>query len=102
MGLQSHTTSTRRQLAALSARERQLLALMAAGRSNTAICEELWLSPKTVESHVRNIFTKLDLREVGEVHRRVSAVLIYLQETGRANPEMRLETRASAGLARAA
>ena len=67
-------------LAVLSQRERQLLALMATGRSNAAICHELWLSPKTVESHVRSIFAKLDVGEIG-AHRRVAAVLLYLKAT---------------------
>lgn len=66
----------------LSRRERELLSLMAEGCSNTAISEKLWLSPKTVETHVRSIFTKLGLRDTGTVHRRVIAVLMYLQSTG--------------------
>lgn len=64
----------------LSGRERELLALMATGRSNAAISHELWLSPKTVETHVRSIFNKLGLQESGEVHRRVRAVLLYLED----------------------
>jgi serine/threonine-protein kinase PknK len=67
-------------LAPLSQRERQLLALMAMGRSNAAICHELWLSPKTVESHVRSIFAKLRVTQNG-AHRRVAAVLLYLEAT---------------------
>ena len=73
---------THSQISSLSTRELELLSLMAAGRSNAAISAELWLSPKTVETHVRSIFTKLGLRETGVVHRRVIAVLMYLEATG--------------------
>lgn len=52
---------------------------MAAGRTNSAICQALRLSPKTVETHVRAIFNKLDLRAASGDHRRVLAVLRYLQ-----------------------
>ena len=62
----------------LTARELELLALMAQGLSNTAIGQELCLSPKTVECHVRNIFQKLDLAQGADQHRRVLAVLAYL------------------------
>ena len=66
-------------LAELTAREREVLALMAEGHSNGAIRERLFLSPKTVETHVRQIFLKLDLRESPAQHRRVSAVLAFLR-----------------------
>ena len=68
-------------LAELSPREREVLALMAEGRSNKAICAKLFLSPKTVETHVNSIFVKLGLVQAPDDHRRVLAVLRYLAST---------------------
>jgi len=63
----------------LSDREREVLNLMAEGRSNVAIGASLHLSEKTVEGHVRSIFSKLNLEPAAEDHRRVLAVLTYLK-----------------------
>ena len=62
----------------LSDRERDVLRLMAEGRSNQAIGDRLFLSPRTVEAHIRSIFTKLALSPAPEDHRRVLAVLVFL------------------------
>ena len=70
---------TRDPVQELSERERQVLALMAEGRSNQAIGERLFLSPKTVEAHVHSIFTRLDLHPAPDDHRRVLAVLAFLR-----------------------
>jgi DNA-binding NarL/FixJ family response regulator len=66
-------------LEALSAREREVLALMAEGRSNAGIGRRLWVTEGTVEKHVRAILTKLNLPEAGDDHRRVLAVITFLQ-----------------------
>jgi serine/threonine-protein kinase PknK len=63
----------------LSGREREVLALMAEGRSNAGIARLLWVTEGTVEKHVRAIFTKLNLPEADNDHRRVLAVLTFLQ-----------------------
>jgi DNA-binding NarL/FixJ family response regulator len=65
-------------LAALTPRERDVLALMAEGRSNGAIAEHLVISERAVEKHVSNIFSKLGLPPSDSDHRRVLAVLAYL------------------------
>jgi DNA-binding NarL/FixJ family response regulator len=63
----------------LTEREREVLALMAEGRSNQAICGSLFLAPKTVEAHIANIFSKLELLPAPDDHRRVLAVLAHLR-----------------------
>lgn len=66
-------------LAALSTREREVLTLMAEGLSNAGIGKRIWVTEGTVEKHVRSILTKLNLPEAGEDHRRVRAVIMYLE-----------------------
>ncbi len=63
----------------LTPREREVLALIAAGCSNEGICDALFVSPKTVESHVRSIFLKLALPRSAAVHARVLATRAWLQ-----------------------
>jgi serine/threonine-protein kinase PknK len=65
-------------LAALSSREREVLALMAEGRSNAGIGRRLWVTEGTVEKHVRSILAKLSLPETDDDHRRVLAVVTFL------------------------
>jgi DNA-binding NarL/FixJ family response regulator len=65
-------------LAELSSREREVLALMAEGRSNAGIARMLWVTNGTVEKHVNSILRKLGLLESGEDHRRVLAVIAFL------------------------
>jgi DNA-binding NarL/FixJ family response regulator len=65
-------------LSTLTAREMDVLGLMAEGRSNQGIGHKLFLSPKTVEAHVHSIFTKLHLQAAPDDHRRVLAVLAFL------------------------
>jgi DNA-binding NarL/FixJ family response regulator len=66
-------------LDALSPREREVLGEMAEGRSNAGIARRLWVTEGTVEKHVRSILTKLDLAETDDDHRRVLAVLRFLE-----------------------
>lgn len=80
-GLVQQLVSARRvhdPLSRLSAREREVLALMAEGRSNAGIARRLWVSEGTIEKHVGSILTKLDLEETDDDHRRVLAVITYL------------------------
>ncbi|GIF51473.1 LuxR family two component transcriptional regulator [Asanoa ferruginea] len=65
-------------LSALTSREREVLALMAEGRTNVGIARRLWLTDRTVETHVGSILGKLGLANSDEDHRRVLAVLMYL------------------------
>ena len=69
-------------LSQLTEREREVLELMAEGHSNAGVCERLFLSPKTVEGHVNNIFRKLDIGAAPTHHRRVIAVLTFLRAGG--------------------
>lgn len=68
------------RITTLTAREREVLALVAQGLSNSAICAELVLAPPSVEKHISNILTKLDLPPADNTHRRVRAVLAYLNQ----------------------
>jgi DNA-binding NarL/FixJ family response regulator len=70
---------TKGPLDELSEREREVLSLMAEGRSNQAISDRLFLAPKTVEAHIANIFGKLGLLPAADDHRRVLAVLTFLR-----------------------
>jgi serine/threonine-protein kinase PknK len=66
-------------LDALSAREREVLALMAEGRSNAGIARQIWVTEGTVAKHIKSILMKLDLSETSDDHRRVLAVLTFLE-----------------------
>jgi DNA-binding NarL/FixJ family response regulator len=73
-------------IALLTPREREVLALMAEGRTNVGIAKRLYLSERTVETHVANILAKLDLASSEEDHRRVLAVVAYLREALHPSP----------------
>ena len=80
--LVSELVSARRRndpLAVLSEREREVLALMAEGRSNAGIAHQIWVTEGTVEKHVRSILTKLGIHEAPDDHRRVLAVITFLE-----------------------
>jgi len=66
-------------LEALSPREREVLALMAEGRSNAGIARKLWVTEGTIEKHVRSILMKLHILETDDDHRRVRAVITFLE-----------------------
>ena len=72
-------TNANRRLQQLTERERDVLRLMAQGRTDRGICDELSLSPKTVATHVAHIFSKLGLPGTAKDNRRVHAVLTYLE-----------------------
>jgi DNA-binding NarL/FixJ family response regulator len=76
-----HRSRERDPLETLTDREREILSLMGEGRSNQGICERLFLSPKTVETHIGRIFAKLWIHPATEDHRRVLAVLTLLRQT---------------------
>lgn len=76
----SHVANSR--LTELTPRERELLAEIAAGKSNGAIAESLFLTKRAVEKHVNAIFAKLNLPQTADVSRRVKATLIFLSEEG--------------------
>ncbi len=67
-------------LSGLTPREKEVLSLMAEGKTNTAVARALVVTPGAVEKHISNIFSKLDLPASDEDHRRVLAVLAYLRE----------------------
>ncbi|HEY2655153.1 MAG TPA: helix-turn-helix transcriptional regulator [Solirubrobacteraceae bacterium] len=70
----------------MTPRERELLAQIAAGKSNSAIAESLVLTERAVEKHVNSIFFKLNLPETQDVSRRVKATLIFLSDEGADTP----------------
>jgi DNA-binding NarL/FixJ family response regulator len=80
--IQTQVRSSESKLAQLTRRERELLAEIAAGKSNGAIAASLFLTKRAVEKHVNSIFSKLSLPESDDVSRRVKAALIYLAEDG--------------------
>ena len=75
----SRSASSARDLADLTSRELEVLALIAEGRTDRGIAKELYVTPKTVEAHVRSIFRKLDLPTDSTENRRVHAVLTFLR-----------------------
>jgi DNA-binding NarL/FixJ family response regulator len=80
--IEARSRAATSQLSQLTSRERELLAEIAAGKSNSAIAESLVLTKRAVEKHVNSIFSKLNLPETQDVSRRVKATLIFLSEEG--------------------
>ena len=80
--IKARSRAAKSQLSQLTPRERELLAEIAAGKSNAAIAESLVLTKRAVEKHVNSIFSKLNLPESQDVSRRVKATLIFLSEEG--------------------
>lgn len=80
--IEARSRAAKSRLAQLTPRERELLAEIAAGKSNGAIAESLVLTKRAVEKHVNSIFSKLNLHETEDVSRRVKATLIFLSEEG--------------------
>jgi len=76
----ARSRSAQSPLARLTPREREVLALLAEGKSNAAVAEGLVLSERAVEKHINSILAKLDLPETRDAHRRVKAVLLFLAE----------------------
>jgi len=76
---------TNSPLSELTSREREVLAEIAAGKSNTAIADSLFLTKRAVEKHINSIFMKLNLADAPDVSRRVKAALLFLAETGSAS-----------------
>jgi DNA-binding NarL/FixJ family response regulator len=80
--IEARSRAAKSQLTQLTSRERELLAEIASGKSNSAIAESLVLTKRAVEKHVNSIFSKLNLPETQDVSRRVKATLIFLSEDG--------------------
>jgi DNA-binding NarL/FixJ family response regulator len=78
--IKARSRAAKSRLSQLTSRERELLAEIATGKSNSAIAESLVLTKRAVEKHVNSIFAKLDLPEPQDVSRRVAATLIFLSE----------------------
>jgi len=80
--IEARSKAAKSKLSELTPRERELLAEIAAGKSNGAIAESLVLTKRAVEKHVNSIFSKLNLPETQDISRRVKATLIFLSEEG--------------------
>ena len=86
-------------LSELSGREREVLDCMARGLSNSAIAEELFIQPRTVERHIGSIFSKMRLQPQPRAHARVQAVLGYLHDSGRLREAAAIKSAVQAGAA---